>query len=178
MSKNLVWAITGAGDLLEECFAQMATLQREKGWKITAVLSKAGVTVLKYYKLSNRLEDIAERVMIEKDANTPFIVAGLQTGKYNALVAAPLTSNSAAKIALGLADTLVTNAIAQANKVCLPIYLLPVDQTPGKVTTTMPSGGKLTLTMRPVDIENVDRLRGMPGIEVLARPGDIPLALG
>ncbi len=177
MTKKLVWAITGAGDLLEECFDQMARIKEKDAVHITVLLSKAGATVLKFYKLEERLTQIADRVMLEKDANNPFIVAGLQTGKYDALLAAPLTANSTAKIALGLADTLVTNAIAQANKAGVPIYLLPVDQTPGVVTTQMPSGGKLELTMRPVDLDNAERLRRMPGLTVLKSPEDIPSAL-
>jgi flavoprotein len=115
--------------------------------------------------------------MKEKDANTPFIVAGLQTKKYDALLVAPLTANSTAKIALGISDTLVTNAVAQANKAAVPIYTLPVDQKPGVITTLMPSGGELSLGMRPIDLKNTEALRRMPGINVLNSPEQISIAL-
>lgn len=177
MAQRLVWAITGAGDLLQDCFAEIANLKARGGWHITAVLSRAAVTVLGYYRLNQRLEEIADKVMIEKDANTPFIVGALQAGKYDALLAAPLTANSTAKIVLGLADTLVTNAVAQANKAGVPIFLLPVDQSPGVITTRLPSGGTLELTMRAVDVENTERLRRMPGIKVLKGPEQIPSVL-
>ena len=177
MPRRLVWAITGAGDLLEECFDQMTVIKDQGEWEITAVLSKAAITVLKFYKMNDRLEEIAQRVMKEKDANTPFIVAGLQTKKYHAVLAAPLTANSTAKIVLGISDTLVTNLVAQANKAAVPIYTLPVDQKPGMITTIMPSGGELNLTMRPVDLKNAESLGRMPGIRVLNSPEQIPLVL-
>lgn len=177
MAAKLAWAITGAGDLLSQCFDQMEALGRGGEWRITAMLSKAAATVLKYYKLEGRLQEIAEKVILEKDSNTPFIVGALQTGKYDTLLVAPLTANSTAKIALGLADTLITNAVAQANKAGVPIILLPVDQKPGTITTDLPGGGKLELTMRPVDIENAERLKRMPGINVVSGPEDIPGAL-
>ena len=55
----------------------------------------------------------------------------------------------------------------------MPVYIFPVDQRKGEVTTDLPDGRKLTLTMRDVDIEAVDKLRKMPGITVLAHPDEI-----
>ena len=111
---KFVWAITGAGDLMPEVFDVMEDISKDKTIEITAILSRAAVTVLKWYKLTERLERIAVKTLIEKDANTPFIAGPLQTGRYDFLLAAPLTANTAAKIACGLADTLVSNAVARS----------------------------------------------------------------
>jgi archaeoflavoprotein AfpA len=168
-----VWALTGAGDLLTETVTVMEELAAAGRMRITAVLSRAAVRVIAWYSLRERLEALAVKVLEEKDANTPFIVGPLQTGACDFLLAAPLTANTASKIAFGIADSLVSNAVAQANKAMLPVYLLPVDQHPGEITTLLPDGSPLRLRIRSVDAENVERLRRMDGIQVLERPGDI-----
>jgi flavoprotein len=86
MTVNIAWGITGAGDLINEVFDVMEGLSGYDDIRITAIVSKAGEAVLKWYKLTERLNSITEKVLIEKDANTPFIVAPLQTGKYQCLI--------------------------------------------------------------------------------------------
>jgi len=167
---KFVWAITGAGDLMPEIFSVMEEVAATQDADITVVLSRAAEKVVKWYKLMDRLERIAAKVLVEKDANTPFIVGPLQTGHYDFLLVAPVTANTAAKIARGIADTLVSNAVAQINKTAIPAYLLPVDQRPGTTTTILPDGSTLSLRIRPVDIENVDRIRRMEGLVVLDNP--------
>jgi len=167
---KFVWAITGAGDLMSDVFDIMEDISKDKSIEITAVLSRAAVTVLKWYKLTERLERIAVKTMVEKDANTPFIAGPLQIGRYDFLLVAPLTANTTAKIACGLADTLVSNAVAQVNKSPTPAYLLPVDQKPGVVTTRLPDGTPFTLRIREVDLENVEKIRKMAGLEILEDP--------
>ncbi len=170
---RFVWAITGAGDLLPEVFEVMEKLASDPALEITIVLSRAAETVLQWYKLTDKLERIGGRVLREKDANTPFIAGPLQTGRYDFLLVAPLTANTAAKIACGIADTLVSNAVAQVNKGPVPAYLLPVDQKPGSTTTTLPDGSPLSLRIRAVDIENVEKIKKMDGIFVLETPREI-----
>lgn len=173
MSMKLVWGITGSGDLMPETFAAMAAVKEKEGLQITAVLSKAAVKVVRWYKLWDQLEAIAKDVLIEEDANTPFIVGRLQTGRFDCLLVAPLTANSAAKIAHGVADTIITNSVAQTNKTDVPIYVLPVDQREGTTVTTLPGGEKLELAIRPVDIENSRKLAALDGIRVLSGPQEI-----
>lgn len=57
--------------------------------------------------------------------------------RYKALVVSPATSNTAAKLAYGIADTLVTNAVAQAVKGDVPVYIVPVD-IEGRIDSRMP----------------------------------------
>jgi len=164
---KLVWGITGAGDLMPELIEIMSDAARTPGTEITVVMSKAAETVLKWYKLTDRLDGIAQRVFVEKDANTPFLAGPMQVGKYDFFLVAPLTANSAAKIAHGIADTLITNCVAQISKGETPTYLLPVDRCPGSTTTTLPDGTSFTLKVRDVDVANVDKVRGIEGLHVL-----------
>ena len=170
---KIVWGITGAGDLISETFDVMSELAKMEGIEITALLSKAGVKVVKWYRLMDNLNNIAKKVLIEEDANTPFIAGPLQTGKFNCLLVAPASANTVAKIVNGIADTLITNAVSQANKANVDIYILPVDQRTGIITTTITGGKKLELTMRDVDLENTNKLRKMKGITVLENPREI-----
>jgi len=164
---KVVWGITGAGDLMPELFDIMEDVARNPEFEISVIMSKAAETVLKWYKLRDRLDSISKRIHVEKDANTPFYAGALQFGKYDLFLVAPLTGNSAAKVARGIADTLITNCIAQVSKGTTPTYLLPVDQRLGAVTTTLPDGSSFDLKVRAIDVENVDRIRRIPGLNVL-----------
>ena len=53
------------------------------------------------------------------DSNQKFsypITGRLSLGKYDLLIVSPATANTVAKIVHGIADSLVTNAVAQAGK--------------------------------------------------------------
>ncbi len=173
MPVNIAWGITGAGDLLNEVFDLMDALSKHDDLRITAIVSKAGETVLKWYNLMEKLDNIAEKVKIEKDANTPFITGSLQTGKYKCLIVAPATANTVAKLVHGIADTLLTNCVSMVNKVKKDIYILPVDRERGTITTYLPDGKPFELTMRDIDVDNTEKLRKMKGITVIDSPGEI-----
>jgi len=170
---RIVWGITGSGDLLPEVTEELEKLVDMGKVEITTCLSKAAKMVVNWYKLSERIEKISKRVLHEYDANSPFIAGPLQIGKYNSLLVAPATANTVAKIVHGIADTLITNAVAQAQKGGIEIIVLPVDQKPGKTTTLLPTGEEKTLIMRDIDIENTEKLKGMKGIKVIEVPEDI-----
>ena len=68
---------------------------------------------------------------------------------------------------------MITNSLSQGIKGGCPIYILPSDQEFSTTVTILPSGKELKLTMRPVDVNNVEKLRQMQGITVLKKPGDI-----
>jgi archaeoflavoprotein AfpA len=165
---RIAWGITGSGDKIEETAQAMIQLRNESDIKIDVYVSKAGKQVLHWYKLWNQINETFKTVKTEVDSNVPFIAGPLQLGKYAILIIAPLTANSAAKIAYGIEDTLLTNAVAQTLKGDTPVFLYPVDQEPGKVETMAPDGTKFTIKMRAIDLENVDRLRNMEGITIVA----------
>ncbi len=169
---KVAWGITGSGDLIVEAVELMIELQQEHDVRIDVFVSKAGRQVLNWYKLWSKVNENLN-VKVEVDANVPFIAGPLQMGKWDILVVAPLTANSAAKIAYGIEDTLITNAVAQTCKGKTPVVLLPVDQVPGEVETIAPNGMRFKIRTRKVDLENVGRLREMEGVTVVATLDDI-----
>lgn len=175
---RIAWGITGCGDKIEEIVALMIELKRQYDLKVDVYLSKSAVMVLKWYKLYDKLKDEFFELRTEVNSNAPFLVGKLQTGHYDMFLVAPLTANSTAKIAYGISDTLITNAVSQGAKARVPIYLYPPDNKPGELETILPGGKTLTLYIREVDVENVDRIRKMKSITVLDSVQDIRKAIG
>ena len=170
---RIVWGITGSGDRIEEILDHMIQLKDGKNLKITVIVSKAGEQVFRWYKLWDKLQASFDKVKTETNANVPFIAGPLQIGKYDLLIVAPLTANSTAKIAHGIADTLITNAVAQTLKGTTPVLLYPVDQSNLPVNTIGPDGIEFSITPRAVELDNVERLRNMKGVTVLSSPSEI-----
>ena len=76
------------------------------------------------------------------DSNQKFsypITGRLSLGKYDLTIVSPATANTVSKIVYGIADTLVTNAVAQSGKGAVPVYMVPVDIRPGPIDTVLPS---------------------------------------
>jgi len=173
---RLAWGLTGSGDKFRETYEVMKRIKEEHGEsvKIDLYLSKAAEQVAKFYRLSEELKDGFDKYYVERDANTPFISGMLQTGKYDLLLIAPVTGNTVAKIAVGIADTLISNAAIQAVKGFVPVHLMPVDFREGVITTTLPNGDTLKLRVRKEDADNVRKLEKMEGFHVFEDPQDIP----
>ena len=170
---RIAWGITGSGDLINEVIDELEKLYDTGKVEITACISKAAKMVLNWYKLTERVKKISKKFLVEYDSNSPFIAGPLQIGEYHSFLIAPATANTVAKIVHGIADTLITNAVAQAQKGGIKVNILPVDQKPGGIVTRLPTGEYKKLIMRDIDIENVRKLRAMKGITVLKNPEDI-----
>ena len=172
---KIAWGLTGSGDKFRETYEVMRGLKDEYGddLVIHVYLSKAGEQVAKYYRLTEELKEF-DKHYVERDPNTPFLSGMLQTKRYDFLLIAPATSNTVAKIAVGVSDTLLTNAAVQGVKGFIDVYIMPVDFREGVVTTTLPSGKKIQLRVRKEDAENVKKLQGMDGFHVFENPAEIP----
>ncbi len=175
---KVAWGITGSGDYMPEIVKTMKEIaQKDNEVKIYIFLSKAAEKVVKWYALFKELKSISDKIFVEVDSNTtePFyyIPGALQVGKFDFFIVCPTTGNTVAKIVSGIADTLITNSVAQAAKANVPIYILPVDHFEGKQVTTLPSGEKLELEMRVVDLENTSKLSKMRGMHVFFSPDEI-----
>ncbi len=165
---RIAWGITGCGDKIEEICALMVELKKKhKDLNVDVYASKNAKLVLKWYRVWGMLEDEFYDIRTEVDANTPFLVGKLQTGHYDMFLVAPCTANSTAKIAYGIADTMLTSAVAMAAKARVPVYIFSPDNKPGELETILPGGKRLTLYIREVDVENVNRIRKMESITVL-----------
>ncbi len=173
MILKIAWGITGCGDHLAGSVKMMAKLRRKHGLSVDVILSEAGKLVIEQYKLLDTLKKEFSNVFFEIDANTPFLVGPLQLGKYGFFLVCPATANTTAKIANGIADSLLTNCVAQAIKAGVWVYIFPVDQKLGYVRTILPSGKGLRLAIREVDVANAEKLKRMKGITVLSSLNDV-----
>jgi archaeoflavoprotein AfpA len=174
--KKIAWGITGSGDRIVETVAVMKEMQQYYNdiLDIRVFVSKAGDQVIKYYKLFNDLEKNFDKVWVEINANSPFLAGQLQVKRYEFLLLAPATSNTVAKIALGLADSLLSNAAIMAQKAFVTTYIMPCDYKEGVITTKLPDGSDMKLRIRKEDAENVQKLRSMEDIFVIETPNEIP----
>lgn len=172
---KFAWGITGAGDKLVETLHIMRELQVEYSDRIEieVYLSKMGDMVAKMYRIDGMLKDSFSKVMVEKNPNSPFITGRLQLGVFEFLLLAPATSNTVAKIAHGISDTMLTNAVIQALKAYIPVLVMPVDYYEGSTVTVLPNGKKLTLRVRKEDAENVEKISAMDGISTFENPEEI-----
>lgn len=170
---KVAWGITGAGDYLRESIDAMKNVRQELDADVTVLLSKNGELVAKWYGLWEELKSSFDHVKSEKGPNIPFVAGPLQLGHYAFFFVSPATGNTCAKIAHGIADTLITNCVSQTIKGGTPVYIYPVDQRPGSQLTEGPQGEQITITARQVDLDNVERLRRMEGLTVLGEPGEI-----
>ena len=170
---KIAWGITGSGDKIIETVELMERLKGERGIEIVPHASKEGEVVLKFYKILKRVKEGFPGYKVERSANAPFLASKLQLGKFDLFLIAPATANTVAKIAHGIADTLITNAALQAIKTNLPVYIYPVDQKVGEVTTILPNGEEMKLRVRKEDVKNVEALRSMEGITVLKTLGEV-----
>lgn len=157
---KIAWGITGAGHLLRPCLDLLLELEN-----VDIFLSLAAAEVLRVYELEERLFSSGKQIY-EDCSPSSIPIIGLYKGLYSLVVIAPASSNSVAKMALGVSDTLVTNLFAQAGKRCIPTLVLPTDQEE-KVISTTQKGNPVEVYPRPIDRENVERLKIFPYLTVL-----------
>ena len=108
-----------------------------------------------------------DKIRIEVNANIPTLAVQLQSGKIEFLLIAPATANTVAKIATGIADSLLCNATMMALKSFVPVYILPCDYKVGETTTQLPDGSKKKIQVRKEDVENTKKLAVMDGLFLL-----------
>lgn len=170
--KKVAWGITGAGDKIAEFVEVMKEIRKEyeETVEIHVFLSKASDLVLKYYKLEDDLKKNFGKVRVELNSNAPFLAAWMQMRKYEFLLIAPATSNTVAKIANGIGDTMLTNATIMSLKAFAPVYIAPTDYKEGMVYTKLPNGKEMKLRVRKEEVDQVKKIAGMDGVFVVEGP--------
>jgi archaeoflavoprotein AfpA len=173
--KKVAWGITGAGDKIAEYIDAMRKIQTEYAdtVEIQVFLSKAADTVLKYYRLEDDLKQNFSKVRVELNSNAPFLAAWMQMRKYEFLLIAPATSNTVAKIANGIGDTMLTNATIMSLKAFAPVYIAPTDYKEGTVYTKLPNGKEMKLRVRKEEVDQVKKIAAMDGLSVVEGPQKI-----
>jgi archaeoflavoprotein AfpA len=175
MKRKVAWGITGSGDRLVETVEIMKEIRKryQDYVDIVVYLSKAGDQVAKYYKLVNSLRQNFERIWVEINPNSPFLAGQLQLGKFEFLLIAPATSNTVAKISMGIADSLLSNAAIMGLKAFVPFYIMPSDYEEGIIVTKLPNGRDMRLKIRKEDAEHVKKLVAMDDVFILEKPEEI-----
>jgi len=173
--RKVAWGISGSGDRLPETIAIMRELKEEyqNGVDLRVYLSKAGEQVVRWYKLYEQFRKSFGKVWVEANSNSPFLAGDLELRKFEFLLIAPATSNTVAKIAAGITDTLLCNSAIMALKAFVPVYVMPSDYKEGTVITKLPDGKDLKLRVRKEDAENTRKLSLMENVFVLEKPEDI-----
>jgi archaeoflavoprotein AfpA len=173
--RKVAWGITGAGDKIAEFIEVMKELKKEyeNMVEIQVYLSKAAEMVLKFYKLEDDLKQNFAKVSVELNSNAPFLASWMQMRKYEFLLIAPATSNTVAKIANGIGDTLLTNAAIMSLKAFVPVYIAPTDYKEGVVYTKLPNGKEMKLRVRKEEVEHVKKLERVEDVFVLENPQKI-----
>ena len=174
--RKVAWGISGAGDKIAEIIDIMKSVKKEyeNTIEIHVFLSKAAETVMKFYGLEEDLKKNFQKVFLELNSNSPFLAAWMQMHKYEFLLIVPGTSNTVAKIAFGIGDTVLTNAVSMSLKAFVPVYIVPTDYEEKIVYTKLPNGKEMKLRVRKEDAENVRRLESMEDVHVLENPQKIP----
>jgi flavoprotein len=168
--KRFAWAVTGSGHCLEESLALAARLP-----DVDLYFSAAAEEVLPMY--GRGIEEFRARFRVFRDKTASAVPVGaLYEETYHTIVIAPATSNSVAKCAYGISDTLPTNMFAQAGKLGIPSFVFACDTEP--VVVTKAPHDWVTLRPRRIELANVERLRGIDHCRVFASPAELEAALG
>jgi dihydromethanopterin reductase (acceptor) len=142
---KIAWGITGAGHYLKDTFDLFVELKRSHNdsANITSFVSRAAEEVTRVYGLFEHLSEVSpgaymEEIILESEQGWSYPKTGrFSRGIYDALFVSPATSNTVAKIAHGIADSLVTNAVAHSVKAGVSVFIVPVD-IEGSVKSPMP----------------------------------------
>lgn len=161
--RKIFWVVTGAGHFLREC----ADIISRVGGEAEIYLTRAAIEVCNYYRVTAALEASGARVIREGSASSmPIIQMGR---RCRALVIAPATSNTVAKCALGIADSLASTFFSQADKGGIRSIFLPTDAEREAISVT-PSGREIKITARDVDLRRAEELAAFPNVTVARSP--------
>ena len=166
---RFAWALTGSGHCLPELLALAERLPQ-----VDLLLAGAAEEVLPMYGI--QLESLRGRFRIFRDKSVSAVPVGtLYEERYHTLVVAPATSNTVAKCALGISDTLPTNMFAQAGKLGIHSFVFACDTEP--VVLTRAPHDWVTLRPRRIEFENVERLRAIDHCSVVCSVTELEAAL-
>ena len=170
---RFAWCVTGSGHFLEEALEVATRLPA-----LDVFLSDAAEEVLPIYHL--RVEQLRSRfgpgMRLVRDKTASAVPVGmLYDDVYHTVVIAPATSNTVAKCAFGISDTLPTNMFAQAGKLGIPGIVFACDTEP--VVVTRSPHDWVTLRPRRIELDNVERLRAIEFCTVVRSPAELEAAL-
>lgn len=146
--QRIAWAITGSGHYLRECLEIIHKLE-----DVDLFLSKAAAEILQQYGYEHNVG----RVFQDKTASA-VPVEMFYHGVYHTVVIAPTSSNTVAKMVVGISDNLVTNIFAQAGKCRVPCIVFACDTEP-EIDTEAPRENMVKVYPRRIDLDNMQKLK-------------------
>ncbi|EKS67421.1 MULTISPECIES: flavoprotein [Caballeronia] len=166
---RFAWCVTGSGHMLEESIALARQLPG-----VDLFLSSAGEEVLPLYGWT--VAKLREHFKVLRDNSASSVPVGMiYNGEYHTVVIAPATSNTVAKCAFGISDTLPTNLYAQAGKQCVPGIVFACDTAPSVITHAPHEW--VEVRPRAIEFENVERLARFAHTTVARSLDDLKAAL-
>ncbi len=170
---RFAWCVTGSGHFLDESLALAARLPA-----LDLFLSQAAEEVLGIYGVP--VDDLRPRFgpgfRLLRDKTASAVPVGMLYDEvYHTVVVAPATSNTVAKCAFGISDTLPTNMFAQAGKLRIPGIVFACDTEP--VVVTKSPHDWVTLHPRRIELDNVQRLREIEFCQVVSSPSELEQVL-
>jgi dihydromethanopterin reductase (acceptor) len=169
---RIAWGITGSGHGLKESLEIARTINAST--PVDLFLSAAGAEVLKMYGYD--IATLKREFTVYPDSTASAApVARFYHDEYGLVVIAPATSNTVAKCALGLSDTLVTNMFAQAGKCRVQAIVFACDTEP-EVQTEAPKEWVMVYP-RALDLQHTDTLARMKDVQVVATPEQLQQAI-
>ncbi len=166
---RFAFAVTGSGHYLDEAMALAARLPA-----VDLFLSAAAEEVLPQYGFT--LDSLKERFKVFRDKSASSVPVGmLYSDVYHTVIVAPATSNTVAKCAYGISDTLPTNMFAQAGKLGIPGIVFACDTEPTVITKAPHEW--VTLHPRRIELDNVERLRAIDHCRVVCSPAELEAEL-
>tara|TARA_A100000164_G_C21829281_1_gene734441 strand:- start:444 stop:1079 length:636 start_codon:yes stop_codon:yes gene_type:complete len=166
---RIAWALTGSGHFLIESLEICSRLS-----DIDLFLSAAAEEVLPIYGFD--ILSLKKKFRTLRDKTASSVPVGmLYDNVYHTVVISPATSNTVAKCALGISDTLPTNMFAQAGKLGILSIIFACDTAP--VVITRAPKEWVELKPRKLEIDNVEKLKGLPHTLVVESLEDLEAAL-
>ncbi len=166
---RFAWTVTGSGHFLTEAMELAFRLPQ-----VDFFLSAAAEEVLPLYGYP--IDALKERFRVFRDKSASSVPVGmLYDDVYHTVVVAPATSNTVAKCAFGISDTLPTNMFAQAGKLAIPGIVFACDSEP--VVITKSPREWVELRPRNIDLDNVARLRAIDHCVVVESVATLEQAL-
>jgi archaeoflavoprotein AfpA len=177
--RRIAWGISGGGDRIAEVVQIMKEIRVKYRdvLEIEVFVSKAGETVLKYFKLEEEIRQAFPKFTVEINSNEPFLAAMVQSQRYGLFLIAPASSNTVAKIACGISDTMLTNSAIMGLKAYVPLYILPTDYRENTIYTKLPNGKEMKLRIRKEEADQTRKLQAMEDVHVLENPKKMQQAI-